>query len=86
MEVDKKRRNTKYAGLTDEERKKKYNEASREWYTRQTPEEKKAIIKKNVQRKHGICEVCKNGRMYANIQEHEHTKAHLKKLETLESV
>lgn len=80
METNNKKRNTKYANLSNEERKEKYKEAARDWYTRKSREEKKEIINRNVQRKHAICEICNNGKLYANIYEHQQTKMHLKKV------
>lgn len=79
--VDKKKRNTKYANLSDEERKQKYKELSRECYKRKTPEEKKEVIQKVMEKQHGLCDVCNNGKVYSYLAVHQKTKAHLKMVE-----
>jgi len=77
METVEKKRNTKYSILSDLEKKEKYNELSRDWYSRKTRDEKKAIIIKH----YGMCDICKNNHVYANLYEHRKTKIHIKNLE-----
>jgi hypothetical protein len=42
---------SKYGDLTEEERKNKYKAHSREWYANKTEEEKKEINKRSIERK-----------------------------------
>jgi hypothetical protein len=72
---------SKYSDLTDEERKKKYIELSKEWYHKKTPEEKKKISQRTIELRQGECEICKNNRVYANLQQHKKTQAHIRKAE-----
>lgn len=79
--VDKKKRNTKYANLSEEEKKEKYKELSRNCYKRKTEEEKKEVIKRVIEKQHGKCDVCNNGKVYSYLAVHQKTKAHLKMVE-----
>ena len=67
METERKKYNSKYAGLSDEERIKKYRENSKEW-------KKKMGTQKQYNYLHGHCDVCKAD--YANIYEHRKSNKH----------
>lgn len=81
MAIIKPKNMTKYADLTEEERKEKYNELSREWYHRKTPEEKKKINQRAVELQHGVCEICGNNRIYTNLPQHRKSQTHIRKAE-----
>lgn len=72
---------SKYSDLTDEERKKKYIELSKEWYHRKTPEEKKKISQRTIELRQGVCEICGNNRVYANLLQHKKTQGHIRMAE-----
>ena len=65
--VDHKKYNSKYAGLTEEERKKKYRENAKEW-------KKKVGADKQYGYLHGHCDACNSD--YANIYEHRKSRKH----------
>ena len=65
--IDHKKYNSKYAGLSEEERKKKYRENAKEW-------KKKVGADKQYGYLHGHCDVCDAD--YANIYEHRKSRKH----------
>ena len=80
MATTKPRNVSKYYNLSNEERKKKYAEKSLEWYNKKTPEEKKLIAKKSTEMKHGKCDICNNGKLYANLPQHRNSKLHIRNM------
>jgi hypothetical protein len=68
-----KKYNSKYSGMTEDERKQKYRENAKAW-------KKKVGNKKQYEYLHGVCSVCDNHN-YANIYEHNKSKKHIAKLE-----
>lgn len=69
--IPKRKYNSKYSNLTDEERKKIYRESAKEW-------KKKVGYEKQYEYLHGDCLIC--DRHYANIYEHYKSKKHQAKV------
>jgi len=70
-EVQKKKYRSKYAELTEEEVKKKYQETTKAWRAKISKERAYNYV-------HGHCDVCEGD--YANIYAHNKTKKHEKNL------
>ena len=77
----KQKHQTKYAGLSEEEKKIEYKKRVKAWYTDKTPEEKQEFIKRVMKSQHGYCEIC--GKEYAQLPTHRRTYKHIKKMEQL---
>ena len=71
--TDHKKYNSKYAGLSEDERKRKYRENAKEW-------KKKVGADKQYSYLHGHCDVCDAD--YANIYEHRKSRKHQQNEET----
>lgn len=67
--IERRKYNSKYAGLSETERQKKYRENAKEW-------KKKVGAEKQYGYLHGHCDVCDSD--YANIYEHRKSKKHQK--------
>lgn len=69
--------------MTKEEKKERNKIASRNWYYRQTPEEKQKRIKEIMETNKGICEICDNDRLYTNLSLHKKSQMHKKRVEKM---
>ena len=76
----KQKRQTKYAGLSPEERKLKYYEVSLNNYKSKSPEEKKKIMNRIIELQKGFCEVCE--KEYAFLKKHYKTELHKRNADT----
>lgn len=78
--IEKKHNASKYSDLSPEEKAEMHRNYSRDIYNKMTSEEKKQLLDK----RKGICEICKTNRVYVNLPEHKRSQAHKRKLEIMQ--